>query len=272
MEEKKGFSEKLNEFFAGKGFYIVLLLCAALIGTSIWLMTDGSRTDVEPIGGDTTMYASVGAGENGAGDSVPAMQMDPAPQTGAQRKAQPTPAPTPEAPEIAPEAPQVATEPETDSVPNPQQTQPTQQTQQTWQEPVDYFIWPVNGTLARSYSVEVLSFDPTMSDWRVHGGWDIAAEPGTQVLSTANGTVSAVYEDVMLGNVVEVSHSNGLVSAYANLNGDIPVSVGQSVSVGSVLGSVGKSALGEIGEVSHLHFSLRMNGETVDPTDWLPKP
>ena len=268
MEEKKGFSEKLNEFFAGKGFYIVLLLCAALIGTSIWLMTDGSRTDVEPVGGDT-MYASVDAGENSTGDSVPAMQMDPAPQTDAQRKSQPTPAPTPEAPDMTPEAPQVATEPETDSVPNPQQTQ---QTGQTAQEAVDYFIWPVNGTLARPYSVEVLSFDRTMSDWRVHSGWDIAAEQGTQVLSTANGVVSAIYEDVMMGNVVEVSHSNGLVSAYANLNEDIPVNVGQPVSVGSVLGTVGRSALGEIGEVDHLHFSLRMSGETVDPTDWLPKP
>ena len=30
MEEKKGFSKKLDAFFAGKGFYIVLLLCAVL--------------------------------------------------------------------------------------------------------------------------------------------------------------------------------------------------------------------------------------------------
>ena len=47
MEEKKGFSKKLDAFFAGKGFYIVLLLCAVLVGTSFWLMGRGSRADVE---------------------------------------------------------------------------------------------------------------------------------------------------------------------------------------------------------------------------------
>ena len=47
MEEKKGFSKKLNAFFAGKGFYIVLLLCAVLVGASFWLVGRGSRADVE---------------------------------------------------------------------------------------------------------------------------------------------------------------------------------------------------------------------------------
>ena len=47
MEEKKGFSKKLNAFFAGKGFYIVLLLCAVLVGASFWLVGRGSGADVE---------------------------------------------------------------------------------------------------------------------------------------------------------------------------------------------------------------------------------
>ena len=264
MEEKKGFSERLNEFFAGKGFYIVLLLCAALIGTSIWLMTDGSRTDVDNTIGGEMMNASMGAGGTKNGDdAVAAMQVDKVPQTASRRN--PTPEPTAE-PTIAPEPPVVAQEPANGTVPNPDRTE------QSTQETVEYFIWPVNGTLVRSYSVETLSYDRTMGDWRVHSGWDIAAETGAQVLSTTDGVVSAVYENEMLGSVVEVNHSNGLVSVYANLDQDIPVYVGQNVSVGSVLGTVGQSALSEIGEVSHLHFSMRMDGETVDPTDWLPKP
>ena len=54
MEGKKGFGETLNAFFAGKGFYIVLLLCAGLIATSIWLMANGSGADVEASGGKET--------------------------------------------------------------------------------------------------------------------------------------------------------------------------------------------------------------------------
>lgn len=265
MEEKKGFSEKLNEFFAGKGFYIVLLLCAALIGTSIWLMTDGSRTNVE-LTGEETMQASTGAENNDQGSTVPAMQVDATPRSSTPKRAA---TPAPEEPAVVPEPPAVESEPPTDGVPNPDAAQ---QTQQILPEPVDYFIWPVNGTLVRSYSVEALSYDPTMADWRIHSGWDIAAERGAQVLSTANGQVSAVYENESMGHVVEVTHSNGLVSVYANLAEDIPVYVGQNVSVGSVLGTVGNSAASEIGQVDHLHFAMQKDGETVDPGDWLPKP
>ena len=59
MEEKKQLGEKLGEFFAGKGFYIVLLLCAGLIATSIWLMADRSGADVEPTGKTNAGTASV---------------------------------------------------------------------------------------------------------------------------------------------------------------------------------------------------------------------
>ena len=64
--EKKGFSEMLNEFFAGKGFYIVLLLCAALIGTSIWLMAGGSRADVETAGKEMDVRIADASGQSEA--------------------------------------------------------------------------------------------------------------------------------------------------------------------------------------------------------------
>ena len=85
MEEKNSFSEKLSDFFAGKGFYIVLLLCAALIATSIWLMADGSRADVETNGGETE-YRITEDGPDHAGDlpvmsvsGVPGVKNTPAP-------------------------------------------------------------------------------------------------------------------------------------------------------------------------------------------------
>ena len=36
--------KRLERFFAGKGFYIVLFLCAAVIGVSAWVMADGNET------------------------------------------------------------------------------------------------------------------------------------------------------------------------------------------------------------------------------------
>ena len=76
MEEKKGFSKKLNAFFAGKGFYIVLLLCAVLVGTSFWLVGRGSRADVE---GDPAKEADITASAQESAPpqgSVPVMNID----------------------------------------------------------------------------------------------------------------------------------------------------------------------------------------------------
>ena len=42
------------------------------------------------------------------------------------------------------------------------------------------------------------------------------------------------------------------------------------VSAGTVIGSVGDTALGEIGEVCHLHFAMEQGGSSVDPALWLP--
>ena len=254
MEEKNSFSEKLSDFFAGKGFYIVLLLCAALIATSIWLMTDRSGADVETAGKDRAENGAYAAQSETHAGELPVMRVDSVPAA----RPRPTPTPVPE-PTREPEPPAVAETPvparETAALPE-----------------VDYFIWPVNGALIRGYGTETLSYDPTMGDWRTHKGWDIAAPEGEKVLCTANGVVSEVYEDQALGTVVEVEHTGGLVSVYANLDADCPVSPGQSVVVGSVLGTVGATALYESGEVSHLHFAMRHEGQDADPADWLPSP
>ncbi len=40
----KSSGKKLEGFFTGKGFYIVLFLCAAVIGVSAWMMAAGNET------------------------------------------------------------------------------------------------------------------------------------------------------------------------------------------------------------------------------------
>ncbi len=134
-----------------------------------------------------------------------------------------------------------------------------------------YFIWPVTGVLERRYDENTLSYDTTMADWRTHKGWDIAAGLGGHVLSTADGTVSAIYQDPLYGTTVEIDHGQGVVSVYANLGAEPTVSVGQSVQVGDVIGAVGESAICEVGEAYHLHFAMKHNGVSADPAKWLPE-
>ena len=116
----------------------------------------------------------------------------------------------------------------------------------------------------------MLSYNPTMDDWRTHDGLDIASAAGTEVKAAAAGTVTAVLQDAMMGTTVVVEHGGGLNSTYSNLAAVPTVAVGDTVGAGSVLGSVGGTAIAESALASHLHFSMSLDGSTVDPLEYLP--
>ena len=258
MEEKKSFGTRLEEFFAGKGCYIVLLLCVAVIGVSAWSMLSGGGAARE-----TELTQPVA----NVVEDAPAVPVDDTrPVVVTERPAAavtepedapavPVEKPVQEAPAAATEPPQTQTAPaaaaEPDALPG-------------------YFVWPVSGDTAVDYAMTELRYDRTMHDWRAHDGIDIAAEKGTQVRAAAAGTVESVYSDERLGTTVVIRHGGGLESVYANLAATPAVSEGARVTVGQVIGSVGDTALYEVGEVSHLHFAMTRDGLSVDPNEYLP--
>ena len=87
-----------------------------------------------------------------------------------------------------------------------------------------------------------LTYDETMSDWRTHDGIDIEAKYGTVVSAMASGTVTKVYYDDLYGTTVVTEREDGLRCTYANLESIPTVNVGDQVSVGDTIGSVGDSA------------------------------
>lgn len=117
--------------------------------------------------------------------------------------------------------------------------------------------------------METLSLDPTLGDWRTHGGLDIAAAQGVQVLSISAGTVDQVYRDGLMGTTVVVDHGGGLQSWYCNLAEDVSVEAGDTVEIGGVLGTVGSTAIAEVGVSSHLHLETLLDGQPVDPREYL---
>ena len=149
-----------------------------------------------------------------------------------------------------------------DDTPQPD-TQPSKETLSK------VFTWPVQGTVLRDYSVETLSLDPTLGDWRTHGGLDIAAAQGVKVLSISAGTVEQVYTDGLMGTTVVVDHGGGLQSWYCNLADEVLVEAGDTVDIGSELGTVGSSAIAEVGVDSHVHLETLLNGQPVDPREYL---
>ena len=128
---------------------------------------------------------------------------------------------------------------------------------------------PVDGEVLMPYAMEVLSYNQTTRDWRVHNGVDLAAPAGTPVVAAADGQVYTVYEDDQLGMTVVIRHEGGYTTKYASLAADVSVSAGQSVTMGQTIGAVGTTALMENALGDHVHFSVTKNDESVDPMAFL---
>ncbi len=245
MDSKKSFGKKLEHFIAGKGFYIALALCAAIIGVSVWSLLRGAET-MTPDNEDTVGTA--------LSEAVPTPALPPA-----------------ETPALADPTPAMAerddaAEPEDETTPEEAEDAPAAETAAE-----QIYVWPVDGDPIRPYSVEALLYDQTMSDWRTHDGVDLAAEVGTKVSAMTSGTVTAVYYDDRYGTTVIIDHGNGLICTYANLEELPTVYVGDAVSAGDTIGSVGATAACESAQESHLHVSAACNGVTVSPLAYLPQ-
>ena len=276
MHEKKSFTQRAEEFLNGKGFYIVLFVCIAVIGVSAWLLLFSQYSPLRP--GDEGDYLDAmnpidvpkeedpeDTGTPPEGSAQPEHNVPEAVKptddtdtlTVQDKPARPTPDPAPE-PDPEPEIPEADPEGEAPSV--------------TTMSVSDLsFIWPVSGTVTMAHSPAALTFDRTMGDWRTHDGIDVTVKLGTRVVSAANGTVTEVYDDDYYGTIVVIDHGAGVVSTYANLAGMPTVLPGDAVTMGSVIGSVGSTALYETGDEAHLHFAMTVNGESVDPTEYLPR-
>ena len=120
-----------------------------------------------------------------------------------------------------------------------------------WPEQVTW-RWPVSGEIERGYSVEALSYDVTMADWRTHDGVDILAQQGEVVVAAGDGEVVSVTQDDLYGTMVVIDHGSGIKTQYSNLADTPTVSPGDKVKGGDVIGSVGKTAICEIGQGSHM--------------------
>ena len=215
--------------FAGKGYYIALILCAAAIGITSYVYHRNSQK-IEEVSLQETQVEDVLAGTMGTED----------------------------VPVLATEAPTQSTAPAT------QATAPTA----TEKKPLKTTS-PVSGNAISGYSMEALSYNQTTRDWRVHNGVDLAAEPGTEVCAAADGKVYTVYEDDAMGHTVVIRHDDGYTTKYSSLSENVLVKAGDTVTMGQVIGYAGDTAIVETTLGSHVHFSVTCNDEPMDPAEFL---
>lgn len=127
------------------------------------------------------------------------------------------------------------------------------------------FSLPVDGKVIKQFSTSDLLYSKTLDDWRMHLGIDIAAPIGTEVFACESGRVEEIYDDEEVGATVTIRHNERFVTRYSNLALSHIVTVGEQVSKGQKIGVVGDSAMYEILDEAHLHFSMSDNGALIDP-------
>ena len=131
------------------------------------------------------------------------------------------------------------------------------------------FIAPVSGRVVKEHSTSIPVYSETLEAWKIHTGIDIMTEDGAEVFAVEKGEVTGVYLNAMLGNTVEITHSNGTVSRYSNLSANGLPTVGMTVECGAKIGNVGDTAISEIADEPHLHFEMLVNNTSVNPLDYI---
>ncbi|MDD9897267.1 MAG: peptidoglycan DD-metalloendopeptidase family protein [Gammaproteobacteria bacterium] len=115
--------------------------------------------------------------------------------------------------------------------------------------------WPHDGRVLRGFQGDV------------NKGIDIGGQVGDPVLAASGGDVVYSGRGVQgSGNLIIIRHSDKYLSAYAH-NSAMLVGEGSRVSAGEKIAEVGQNPSG----TAMLHFEIRVDGQSVDPTGLLPR-
>ena len=94
-----------------------------------------------------------------------------------------------------------------------------------------------------------------------HKGLDYRAKIGTKIFAINDGVVRLSKKFEIYGNTIIVDHGQGLFSLYMHLS-KRKVKVGDKIKAGQEIGLSGASGY-VVGP--HLHLSIRLNKESIDP-------
>ena len=252
------------------GFYLVLMLCMAMISFACWFAYEQTKNqmtiDLNSAVGDIKVMEvqtdipkpTEPETESESERETKSIQTQPANVQPLQTAPIQTEAITQEAAVI--DAPETAP---------PESESELELESETFPVSADPPCYPLNGEIIEDFSNGELVKSKTTGIWQTHNGIDIAAALGDTVCAVSSGVVRNIENDALWGVTVSIDHQNGMYSRYCNLNNGLTVSVGDKVQAGTVIGAVGDTADIESAMESHLHFELMQGEIYLNPVDYL---
>ena len=125
------------------------------------------------------------------------------------------------------------------------------------------FLRPVPGVITSYYGYRV---NPVTGEYKLHKGIDYAGNYGDPIKASKSGVVEYSGWISGYGNTIILGHGNGVQTLYPHAQ-TLNVSYGDTVSQGDIIATVGSTG-NSTGP--HLHFEIRINGEAVDPLNYIP--
>lgn len=129
---------------------------------------------------------------------------------------------------------------------------------------------PAQGVITKGHDSSIQVWSETMEDYRVHLGVDIATTEAAPVYAAADGVISKIWDDALMGHCIAISHGDDVFTFYKNLDKTLAEGIeeGADVKCGQQLGTVGDTAIVELAEEPHLHLEMTVKGLATDPRDY----
>lgn len=127
-------------------------------------------------------------------------------------------------------------------------------------------IWPLKEVRGWVTQIFGPSINPFGKYWYLHRGIDLAFGYGVPIMATADGkVVKKDFDENGFGYYLDIQHNYGFKTRYAHLQRQM-VEVGQKVSQGEIIGTMGNSGLST---GPHLHYEVMLGTQLVDPLKFL---
>ncbi|MFL6415484.1 MAG: M23 family metallopeptidase, partial [Bryobacteraceae bacterium] len=129
-----------------------------------------------------------------------------------------------------------------------------------WQEP---FHRPIPGCITSIFGVERYINGKPTGDY--HAGIDQRGAAGTPIYPVTDGIVRLAAKYELRGGTVAVDHGEGVTSIYLHMS-KVLAKPGDRVTTSDALGLVGSTGRST---APHLHWTLYVHGEPVNPNQWI---